>query len=133
MLPSLCTSIVPLFVTWALLPTYQAPFDTMLTMPALESGRPSSTMVVRVMVVPFGIEIRPLPESVPLLQVIDEPVRLIGAVPVSVPKPMVSVGMEMAEALLRVSVPLVIVTEPTLVMELMVAVPPLQFVAPVML
>src|ERR1041385_8697923 len=62
-----CRSTVPLLVTTELLPTYQVPFDTMLMMPALLSGRPSSTRPVMVMVVPLKMESRPLPLMVPLL------------------------------------------------------------------
>src|SRR5881628_1388551 len=132
-LPSLCRSTVPLLVTTALLPMYQVPFPVMLMMPALVSGRPSRTSVFIVMVVPLGTDSRPLPPIVPLFQVIAGFVTLIGAVPFRMPELMVSVGMAMAEALLRVSVPLFIVTEPTLLIELIVVRPPLQIVVPLTL
>src|ERR1041384_65813 len=85
-----------------------------------------------VMVVPLGMESWPVPPMVPPLQFIDVPVMLIGAVPLSVPPCMVSVGVLMAEALLRVSVPLLTNRLPTLVMLPMVVVPPVFLVVPLM-
>src|ERR1051326_109768 len=83
------------------------------------------------MVVPFGMESVPLPPTTPEVQVIDAPVRLIGAVPSCVPPCIASVGTERAEALLRVSVPPVRTRSPTLTMEPIVVVPPLARVDPV--
>src|SRR5204863_8189904 len=47
----------------------------------------------------------PLPPSVPPLQLIDEPVTVIGALPLSVPPVNVSVGIDCPDALLMERVP----------------------------
>src|SRR5437016_3709025 len=85
------------------------------------------------MVVPEGMESAPLPAITPPLQLIDAPVRLIAAVPLSVPPCMASVGMLSAEALLRVSVPPETVTALMPPMLLRTVVPPAELVAPVAL
>src|SRR5713226_7659761 len=85
------------------------------------------------MVVPEGIVSCPLPAMVPPVHVIDVPVRLMAAVPLSVPPCMVRVGTESAEPLLRVRVPPVTVTSPTLVIAVPIVVVPLFFVAPLTL
>src|SRR5437763_17215874 len=97
-------------------------------MPALLMGRPSIVRLVTVTVVPAGMERSPLPESVPLLHVIAELVTLIGAVPLSVRSEERRVGKVSGDALLSVSVTLVIEIEPVLVMELSVAVAQLMIV-----
>src|SRR5437660_6965033 len=85
------------------------------------------------MVVAAGVDSELLPPITPPLQVIALPVRLIVAVPLSVPPCIDSVGMESALPLLRVSVPPTTVRSPMLVMLFSVVAAPLAFVTPVML
>src|SRR5205085_3692258 len=101
--------------------------------PLFVMGRPSIVNELTVMVVPFGMVRSPLPPSVPFDHVIALFVTLIGSVPLSVPKLIASVGTLIAEVPLSVSVPLEMVSEPTLVMELRVVAPPLESVVPVTL
>src|SRR5436305_11880799 len=105
----------------------------MLIVPALVSGRPSRTSEVSVMVVPAGIESRPLPLIVPFVQVIDVEVTPIGAVPVRMPPDIVRVGTVMVDAPLRVSVPADMVSAPRLLTLLIVVVARLEMVARVTL
>src|SRR3954454_4994216 len=123
MLPSPCRSIVPLLVKAAFPPMNIEPPVRLMT-PAVLIGVPVMVRLgLMLMVVPMGTETWPLPLNVPLFQVIDAAVTLIGAVPWSVAPDIVSVGMVSGEALLRVSVPPLAVRLPTEVMLLSVVVP----------
>src|SRR5690242_10125603 len=100
-------------------------------MPAFETGVPVMMRLEFVLtVVPLGIESRPLVLIVPLFQLIDVFVTLIGAVPVSVQPDIVSVGTVSAEALFKVSVPPLQVRLPVPPMLVSVFVPPELIVAP---
>src|SRR5437868_9955590 len=79
----------------------------MLIVPALLIGRVSKngTPLLTVMTVPLGMESVPLPPMVPPLQVMAALVRLMFAVPLSVPPCMVRVGMKSVPSRLGVCVP----------------------------
>src|ERR1044072_4482931 len=103
-------------------------------MPPLVTARVSMIgLLLQVIVAAAGMESEPVPPMVPEVQVIALPVRLIGAVPLSVPPLMVSVGMLSVLALLSVSVPPWAGPSPTLWMLLGVVVPPKALVAPMTL
>src|SRR5437660_10235897 len=85
------------------------------------------------MVVAAGVDSELLPPITPPLQVIALPVRLIVAVPLSVPPCIESVGMESALPLLRVSVPPATVSALMLLMLFRVVVAPVGLVAVVVL
>src|SRR6266481_1061747 len=82
-----------------------------------------------VIVVVAGMVKVPLPASVPPVQVMVVPVRLMEAEPLSVPPPNARVGIDCAAALLSVSVPPEILMGVEMVPE-NVLVPPCHCVVP---